>query len=114
MPRIRVWNPRNPSRGANPSKSPQQTNPKHQGKNPSQTRTELLAQIRELREENDDLQDQLDKIAGLAEAPDDQDSETIDDLKEKLNHIADAAAPSDEDNDDTDNEDTDEDDSGND
>ena len=87
--------------------------------NPQQTRTELLARIEELEaenarlqassgavvprqtnpQENDDLQDALDRIADVAEAPDAEESLTEDDLKDKLNKIIDLASESDEDDD---------------
>ncbi len=58
-----------------------------------QAEAERLNQLNELQAENERLQDQLDRIADLAAAPDDEDSETTEDLKQKLNDIIDVAAP---------------------
>jgi hypothetical protein len=58
-----------------------------------QTAAEQLSQLNELQKENERLQDQLDRIADVAAAPDDETSETEDDLKVKLNDILDLAAP---------------------
>ena len=83
MAKIRVYNPR---RALNPQPHVTQTNP--QG-----GRTELLARIRELQDENDQLQDTLDKVADLAAAPEDGEDETHDDLVDKLNSIIDTVVP---------------------
>lgn len=58
-----------------------------------QEEAERLNQLNELQRENEKLQDQLDRIADLAAAPDDENSETDDDRKVKLNNILEVAAP---------------------
>jgi hypothetical protein len=68
--------------------------------NPQSGRSELLARIRELQKENDELQDKLDKVAELAEAPDEDCDESHDELVDKLNDIIDVVAPEDENEDD--------------
>jgi HSP90 family molecular chaperone len=88
MARIRIFNPRTVS---NPRERVKQAN--------SQAgRSELLARIRELQEENDDLQDTLDKVADLASAPEDGHEEEPDDLMDKLNDILDTVAPDEKEN----------------
>jgi hypothetical protein len=62
--------------------------------NPQSGRAELLARIRELQEENDQLQDKLDKVADLAAAPEDGRDEEPDELVDALNDIIDVVAPS--------------------
>ena len=57
--------------------------------NPRWGRAELLARIRELQEENDQLQDTLDRVADLAAAPEDGSDESHDELVDKLNDIID-------------------------
>ncbi len=57
------------------------------------SRLELTRRIRELEDENDELQDRLDQVADLAEAPEDDEGETADGLKDTLNEILDVAAP---------------------
>jgi hypothetical protein len=64
--------------------------------NPQSGRAELLARIRELQEENDELQDKLDKVADLAAAPDDAQDEDPDELVDALNDIIDVVAPCDD------------------
>ena len=61
--------------------------------NPQSGRAELLARIRELQEENDELQDKLDKVADLASASEDDCDESHDELVDKLNDIIDIVAP---------------------
>jgi hypothetical protein len=89
MPRVRLINP---PRVSNPRRQAMQANPKS-------GRGELLARIRELQQENDELQDKLDKIADLAAAPEHDCDESHDDLVDKLNDIIDVVAPEDEDDD---------------
>ena len=81
--KIRVYNPH---KVPNPRARMTQANPK-------EGRAELLARIRELQNENDQLQDTLDKVAELAEAPEDGQDENHDDLVDKLNSIIDTVAP---------------------
>jgi hypothetical protein len=57
-----------------------------------------------LQAENDELQDKLDGVADLAEAPEDDCDESHDELVDKLNDIIDVVAPEDEDEDDEGNE----------
>jgi hypothetical protein len=57
-----------------------------------------------LQAENDELQDKLDRVADLAEAPEDDCDESHDELVDKLNDIIDVVAPEDEDEDDEGNE----------
>ena len=83
---IRVFNPR---RVSNPRQQMKQANPQA-------GRSELLARIRELQQENDQLQDTLDKVADVAAAPEDGREESHDELVDKLNDIIDAVAPSEE------------------
>ncbi len=56
-------------------------------------RAELARRIRELEDENDELQDRLDQVADLAAAPEDDECEAADDLKDALNEILEVAAP---------------------
>jgi hypothetical protein len=81
MPRVYLTNPRH---GHNPH------NPRTGTEMPS--RLELTRRIRELEQECDELEDRLDKVAGLAEASE-EGGEAEDDLKDKLNEILDVAAP---------------------
>lgn len=60
--------------------------------NPHDDRAELLRTIRDLEQENEDLQDTLDQIADAADAGPHGDSLTEDQLKEKLNTVIDLAA----------------------
>lgn len=91
MPRVRLINPPRVSNSMRQMKQP----------NPQTGRSELLTRIRELQQENDQLQDTLDKVADLAAAPEDGSEEEHDDLVDKLNEIIDVVAPSeDEDEDD--------------
>jgi hypothetical protein len=94
MAKIRLINP------------PRASNPRRQDvrPNPQSGRAELLARIRELQAENDELQDKLDRVADLAEAPEDDCDESHDELVDKLNDIIDVVAPEDEDEDDEGNE----------
>lgn len=87
MPRVRLMNP---PRVSNSQRQTVQSNPQS-------GRAELLARIRELQKENDDLQDKLDKVAGLAAAPEGDSDESPDELVDKLNDIIDVVAPEDED-----------------
>jgi hypothetical protein len=73
-----------------------------------QAEAERLNQLNEMQRENEKLQDQLDRIADLAAAPDDENSETEDDLKVKLNDILDLAAPGEADDSEEDDEKDDE------
>ena len=83
MPKIRVFNPH---RVSNSNRQMKQLN--------SQTgRSEFLARIRELQQENDRLQNTLDKVADLAAAPEDDREESPDELVDKLNDIIDTVAP---------------------
>ena len=74
-----------------------------------QAEAQRLNELNDLQRENEVLQDQLDRIADLAAAPDDENSETDDDRKQKLNDILEAAAPGEaddfEDDEDSDDED---------
>lgn len=54
--------------------------------NPQSGRAELLARIRELQEENDELQDKPAKVAELAEAPEEEAEESPDDLVGMTGH----------------------------
>lgn len=100
MAKVKVVNPR---RVSNPRGQIQQANPQA-------GRSELLARIRELQQENDQLQDTLDKVADLAAAPEDGSDEDHDELVDKLNDIIDTVSALDEEGHDED--DTEEDDSG--
>lgn len=64
-----------------------------QGEASVTSRSELLHRIKELENENDELQDRLDEVADLAEAPEDDEDEDAEELKDKLNEILDVAAP---------------------
>ncbi len=86
MARVHLINPR---RVSNPRRQMKQ-------ENPQAGRSELLARIRELQEENDQLQDTLDKVADLAAAPEDGREEEHDELVDKLNNIIDTVAPPEE------------------
>lgn len=97
MSRIRVFNPR---RAANPR-------PQIKQSNPQAGRSELLARIRELQTENDQLQDTLDKVADLAAAPADGSNETYNELVDKLNDVIDTVAPPEGDEDQSEAEDDD-------
>lgn len=92
MPRVRLINP------------PHVSNPRRQitQPNPQSGRSELLARIRELQQENNQLQDTLDKVADLAAAPEDGLEEEHNDLVDKLNDIIDVVAPSEDKNEDDD------------
>jgi hypothetical protein len=90
MAKIRLFNP---TRVSNPSRQLNRLNPQS-------GRAELLARIRELQAENEELQDKLDKVADLAEAPEGDCDESHNDLVDKLNDIIDVVAPEDEDEDD--------------
>jgi hypothetical protein len=85
MPRVRLMNP---THFSNARRKPMQ-------ENPTSGRAELLARIRELQQENDELQDKLDKVADLAAAPEGDCDESPDDLVDKLNDIIDVVAPED-------------------
>ena len=76
-------------------------NPRPQARqeNPQTGRSELLARIRELQKENDQLQDKLDKVADLAAAPEDGRDEEHDELVDALNEIIDVVAPSEDEED---------------
>jgi hypothetical protein len=78
VPKIRVFNP---NRLFNPQQQRKQ--------NPQAGRSDLLARIRELQEENDKLRDALDKVGELASAPEDGTDEDTDQLVDKLNGIID-------------------------
>ena len=86
MPRVSLVNPRRFSNAGRRSTL----------ENPTPGRAELLARIRELKIENDELQDKLDKVAELAEAPEDNRDEAPDELVDKLNDIIDIVSPDDE------------------
>ena len=86
MSRIKAFNPR-------PMLNPQR---QVKEKNPQAGRSELLARIRELQQENDQLQDTLDKVADLAAAPEDERDEDQDELVDKLNDIIDTVSALDE------------------
>jgi hypothetical protein len=62
-----------------------------------QVAAEHLNELNDLQRENEVLQDRLDKIADLASAPNDEESETDEERKAKLNEILDVAAPGEED-----------------
>jgi|SRR5579872_2742151 len=87
MPKVRLMNP---PRVSNARRKSMQ-------ENPISGRSELLARIRELQEENDELQDKLDRVAELAEASDDDCEESPDELVDKLNDIIDVVAPEEDD-----------------
>jgi hypothetical protein len=76
--------------------------------NPQMGRSELLSRIRELQEENDRLQDTLDKVGDLAAAPADGKDEDPDELVDKLNDIIDTVAALDEEDQDKDDADEEE------
>jgi len=92
MARIKVVNPH---RVSNPR-------PQTRQENPQAGRSELLARIRELQEENDRLQDTLDKVGDLAAAPEDGKDEDHDELVDKLNDIIDTVSALDEEDQDKD------------
>ncbi|MBZ5644559.1 MAG: hypothetical protein LAO19_17525 [Acidobacteriia bacterium] len=94
MPRVRLMNPPRISNSRRQTLQP----------NPQSGRGELLARIRELQQENDELQGKLDKVADLAEAPEGDCDESQNELVDKLNHIIDVVAPEDEDEDDEGND----------
>jgi len=94
MAKIRLFNP---TRVSNPTRQASRSNPQS-------GRAELLARIRELQAENEELQDKLDKVSDLAEAPDGDCDESHDELVDKLNGIIDVVAPEDEDEDDQGND----------
>jgi hypothetical protein len=87
VPRVRLMNP---PRNSNTRRKPMQ-------ENPLSGRSELLARIRELQQENDELQDKLDKVADLAAAPEGDCDESPDELVDKLNEIIDVVVPENED-----------------
>ena len=89
MPKVRLMNP---PRFSNARRKPM-------AENPPSGRSELLARIRELQQENDGLQDKLDKVADLAAAREGDCDESPDELVDKLNEIIDVVAPEDEDQD---------------
>lgn len=86
MAKIKVFNPH---RASNPRRQMTQ-------ENPQAGRSELLARIRELQEENDKLQDTLGKVGDLAAAPKDGRDEDHDELVDKLNDIIDTLSAFDE------------------
>jgi hypothetical protein len=88
MPKTRVFNPHRISNSRQQMKAT----------NPQAGRSELLARLRELQQENDKLQDTLDKVADLASAPEDGRDEDPDELVDKLNSIIDEVAALDEQN----------------
>jgi len=79
MPKVQLVNPHNPR------------NPREGADLPN--RLELTRRIRQLEQENDELQDRLDQVADLAEAPKDDKGEDVDELVDKLNDILDVVAP---------------------
>ncbi len=100
MPQIRVMNPSRAElleelrqqRAKNKELESQLAQKSPRERNPVSNRSDLLAQIRELEEQNDELQAKLDKVGELAEAPEDDEDESIDDLKDSLNEIIDVVA----------------------
>ena len=95
MTKIRLFNPgrsvlRSPGTVANPRSV---RNPARKAKPADSESEQLLAQIRELEEENETLQNTLDEVAEIAAAPEDDHEEDPDLLAARLNDIIDTVAP---------------------